>query len=135
MSTEADAIEALAGGPERTLKIVGQSLLITPIKTRELPALLRAAQPLIDLMQDAPGEGALQIALLREPDALIDAVAIAARMERAWMDDLALDDLLTLATVTIEVNADFFTRTLAPMISQSADRLTAALDGSISPPG
>ena len=135
MSTEAEAIEALAGGPERSLEIGGQSLLITPIKTRELPALLRAAQPLIDLIQDAPGEGALQTALLREPDELIDALAIAGRMERVWVDDLALDDLITLATVAIEVNADFFTRTLAPMINQSADRLTAALDGSISPPG
>lgn len=133
MSTEADAIEALAGGPARSIQIADKELTITPIKTRELPALLHVVEPLSDMFGQTH-DGAIQAALLRHPGAVIDAVAIAARVDRRWVDDLDLDQLVELTTVVIEVNADFFTRTLAPLIEQAGDRLTTALTGSTPPP-
>ena len=35
---------------------------------------------------------------------------------RAWVDDLAADEAILLAAKVIEVNADFFTRTVMPRL-------------------
>jgi hypothetical protein len=130
---ERDELDALTGGPVRTLHLAGADLEITPLVTRELPAMLNAMQPIIGLFAQTP-EAALQTALISHPDAVINAVAIAARRPREWVDALPLDDLIELAGTVIEVNVDFFARRLVPMIQRTEARLTAALAGSSSPP-
>jgi len=49
-------------------------------------------------------------------DDLLSAIAIAVRKPREWVDDLAADDALLLAAKVMEVNADFFTRTVIPKL-------------------
>jgi hypothetical protein len=47
---------------------------------------------------------------------LLSAIAIAVGKPRSWVDDLAADEAIVLAAKVIEVNADFFTRTVMPKL-------------------
>ena len=49
-------------------------------------------------------------------DDLLSAIAIAVGKPRAWVDELAADEAILLAAKVIEVNADFFTRTVIPKL-------------------
>ena len=129
---DTDSLNALTGGPRKTITLNGQSHTIEPLRVAELPAFIAAVQPLIDTGLVAQQD--VQAALMKHPDDTLDAIAIAARLERAALDRLGLDDLLVLAAACIEVNADFFTRTLVPLIDQISDEITTALAGSTSPP-
>lgn len=135
----AEELEALTGGPLRTLDVGptedGLPLRITPLCTRELPAILSAAQPLLGLLTESSPEQAIQVALLSQPDALISVVAIAARVERAWLDERPLDQLIEITGAVLEVNLDFFTQRLAPLLSLIEQRISKRLAaGSASPP-
>lgn len=104
----------------------GRSVEITPIRVRELAAFTRAVQPLVR----AVGSGGDIAALLAEhADAVIEATAVGARLERGFVEGLALDELYDLADAVLAVNLDFFMRGLLPRIGKSSSRLTAAMAG------
>jgi hypothetical protein len=92
---------------------------ITPIKVRDLPRFLKAIEPIAaDL-----ATGDLAGALMRHADAVIEATAIGAGVERAWLEEQTPDVLAELAAKVIEVNADFFVRRVLPTVTAAADRL------------
>jgi len=115
------------------LVIDGEPLAIKPLKVGQMPAFLRAITP---AMQQIGGDGIDWLALFGERgDDLLTAVSIAVGKPRAWVDELAADEAILLAAKVIEVNADFFTRTVMPrldgLIAQtSAVTATAATAGS-----
>lgn len=138
-------LDALVG--EKPLKqplvLRGETLNIKPINTGRLPAFLRAIRPLVDLFNlDALAlsgdltdpahaqQAALLMldqvmpAFLAEPDAVVQAVAVATGKPQAWLDELELDELLILAGACIEVNADFFARRLMPALLQMVKGMT-----------
>ena len=79
-----------------------------------MPAFLRAITP---VMQQIGGDGIDWLALFGERgDDLLTAVSIAIGKPRAWVDELAADEAILLAAKVIEVNADFFTRTVMPQL-------------------
>jgi hypothetical protein len=94
--------------------VAGETIAISPLKVGQLPAFLRVISPVMAQL------GAPQInwlALFGERgDDLLTAIAIAVRKPREWVDDLAADDALLLAAKVMEVNADFFTRTVIPKL-------------------
>ena len=49
---------------------------------------------------------------------MLGAIAVAVARPRAWVDELAADEALLLAAKVIEVNADFFTRTVMPRLQE-----------------
>jgi len=96
------------------LVIDGEPLAIKPLKVGQMPAFLRAITP---VMQQIGGDGIDWLALFGERgDDLLTAVSIAVGKPRAWVDDLAADEAILLAAKVIEVNADFFTRTVMPKL-------------------
>ena len=96
------------------LLIDGEPLAIKPLKVGQMPAFLRAITP---VMQQIGSDGIDWLALFGEHgDALLSAIAIAADKPRAWVDALAADEAILLAAKVIEVNADFFTRTVMPRL-------------------
>ena len=102
--------------------IRGESLALAPLKVGQLPAFLRAIAP---AMQSLAGESIDWLALFgAHGEDLLSAIAIAVGKPRAWVDDLAADEALLLAAKVIEVNADFFTRTVIPKL----DGLFAAVE-------
>ncbi len=114
---------------------------VSPIKTRELPGFARAIEPIGALIAQGDFMGALAV----HADKLIEAVCIGARLDRKQVDEFDLDDLLTLAGVVVQVNADFFSRAIAPGLAKilgdlwavAADEgvLDAFLPGRKSSPG
>jgi hypothetical protein len=96
---------------------------IQPIKVRDLPRFLKAIEPIAaDL-----ASGDIAGALMRHADAVIEATAIGAGVERAWLEDQTPDVLAELAAKVLEVNADFFVRRVLPVVMAAADRLTQSV--------
>lgn len=132
MTTALDLAEldALANVP-LTVTVGGRAVDITPVRVAELPAMLRACEPIF--AQLAGGDVAA--ALLHNPDAAITAIAVGARLSRAEIDALALDELIELGGAVLQVNADFFARRLAPAFVAASEKVIKALAGSTPLPG
>ena len=106
-------------------KLVPQAVEITlgcevvavkPLKIGQMPAFLRAITP---VMQQIGGNGIDWLALFGEHgDDLLTAVSIAIGKPRAWVDALDADEAILVAAKVIEVNADFFTRTVMPRLNE-----------------
>ena len=96
------------------LVIGGESLAIKPLKVGQMPGILRAISP---VMQQLTASNIDWLALFGEHgDDLLSAISIAVGKPRAWVDELAADEAILLAAKVIEVNADFFTRTVIPKL-------------------
>ncbi|MCL9852072.1 hypothetical protein RSP673_006065 [Ralstonia solanacearum P673] len=96
------------------LTVGGESLVILPLKVGRLPDFLRAISPVLQQLQ-APKIDWLGL-FIEHGDDLLQAVAIAVDKPRAWIDGLAADEAILLAAKVVEVNADFFTRTVLPRL-------------------
>ena len=96
------------------LSVRGETLLIKPLKVGQMPAFLREISPAI---QQLTGADIDWLALFgSHGDNLLAAVAIAVGKPRPWIDELGADEAILLAAKVIEVNADFFTRTVIPKL-------------------
>ena len=96
------------------LVIDGEPLVIKPLKVGQLPGFLRTISP---VMQQISSTEIDWLALFGERgDDLLSAIAIAVGKPRVWVDELAADEAILLAAKVIEVNADFFTRTVMPRL-------------------
>ncbi len=106
-------LDILVGGGEE-LVIGGESLVIRPLKVGQLPAFLRALSPTMQLLIQPKVDW---LALFGERgDDLLQAIAIAINKPRDWMDELEADAAVVLAAKVIEVNSDFFIRTVMPRL-------------------
>lgn len=110
----------------RLMELAGQRLTISPLVVGELPAMLKAVRPFAEQLTDEPDWLAL---LCDHGDALLAALALASRQPRDWVDALALDDAITLASAVFEVNADFFVHRVAPKVSDLAQSLNGQKKG------
>ena len=107
------------------LVIDGEPLAIKPLKVGQMPAFLRAISP---VMQQLTASEIDWLTLFGERgDDLLSAIAIAVGKPRAWVDELAADEAILLAAKVIEVNADFFTRTVMPRLDGLIAQTSAAV--------
>lgn len=125
-SVDLKQLDALANVP-LTVSVGGRELAVTPIRVAELPAMVRACEPIFALLAG----GDVLDSLVRDPDSAINAIAIGARIPRAELDALELDELVLLGGAVLQVNADFFARRLAPAFITASEKVTAALAGSM----
>ena len=114
------------------LNIAGESIEITPLRLGEFPAMLKAVKPFAEQLDADPDWLFL---LAEHGEALLDALTVACRRPREWVDELALDDALELAASVFEVNADFFVQRVAPNVTNMAERIGRRLDGLMPPNG
>ena len=100
--------------PGVQITVAGETLTLKPLKVGSLPAFLRAISP---VMQSLTAPAIDWLALFGERgDDLLSAISIAVGKPREWVDDLAADEAILLAAKVIEVNADFFTKTVIPKL-------------------
>lgn len=103
------------------ISLAGEIVAIKPLKIGQMPAFLRAITP---VMQQLGGNGIDWLALFGEHgDDLLTAVSIAIGKPRTWVDALDADEAILVATKVIEVNADFFTRTVMPRLNEQMSGL------------
>lgn len=103
------------------ISLAGDVVAIKPLKIGQMPAFLRAITP---VMQQLGGNGIDWLALFGEHgDDLLTAVSIAIGKPRAWVDALDADEAILVAAKVIEVNADFFTRTVMPRLNEQMSGL------------
>jgi hypothetical protein len=100
-----------------------RGIAVTPIKVRDLPRFLKTVEPIAAEL----ATGDIAGALMRNIDAVIEATAIGAGVERAWLEEQTPDVLAELAAKVLEVNADFFVRRVLPVVTAAADRLTQSM--------
>lgn len=112
------------------LDIAGERIEVTPLRLGEFPAMLKAVRPFATQLDSEPDWLSL---LTEHGEALLDALAVACRRSREWVDALALDEALNLATAVFEVNADFFVQRVAPNVTELAARIGRRLDGLMPP--
>jgi hypothetical protein len=108
----------------RVVTVAGTALELTPIRLGELPRLLAAVRP---LAADLSAEPDWLDLLARHGEAVLELLAITTRRERAWINDLSLEDAVQLAAAVFEVNADFFVGRVVPAIQGAAQRLAPIL--------
>ena len=121
--------------PQDTLvQVADETIAISPLKVGQLPAFLRVISPVMAQLSQPQINW---LALFGERgDDLLTAIGIAVKKPREWVDDLAADDALLLAAKVMEVNADFFTRTVIPKLDglfSLGKGIQAANTGSTSP--
>lgn len=103
---------------------------LTPVKVRDLPAFLKALEPVARAIADGDVVGAIT----RHADGVITATAIGAGVDREWLADQTPDVLAELAAQVLEVNADFFARAVLPPLTRVLEHLaqTPAVSGGTS---
>lgn len=107
------------------ISLAGEIVAIKPLKIGQMPAFLRAITP---VMQQLGGNGIDWLALFGEHgDDLLTAVSIAIGKPRTWVDALDADEAILVAAKVIEVNADFFTRTVMPRLDGLIAQTSAAV--------
>jgi hypothetical protein len=111
-----------------TLEVAGKTLEILPIKVGRLPAFIRAVAPFLEVFKNG-GEVNFIPLLANHGEAVLEACAIGANVERAWINDLDPAQLVKIAQVVIEVNVDFFTHQLAPAITSAAGVMIGRIAG------
>lgn len=104
----------------------GEHVDITPLKVGELPAFLRAVQPVASRLA---GDIDWITLFAEEGERMLDLVALAARRPRAWVADLPIDEAIALAEALISVNADFFVQRVVPGVSRMARGLATRIAG------
>lgn len=107
------------------VEIAGERIDLSPLKVGEVPAFARAVQPIAASLSASPDWLAL---LAEHGEAVIAAVAIAARRPVDWVAGLDLDEAVRLAEAVFGVNADFFIRRLLPSMTQAAARIGQTLE-------
>jgi hypothetical protein len=104
-----DGLEAFV--PElRTVRAGGCDVVVRPLTLRQLPLFARAVEPLLPALLS----GQVIPALVADPDRLVAAVAAATALPEAEIRDLDPAEFVRLVAAVVEVNVDFFARSLLP---------------------
>lgn len=105
------------------LKVGGKTLAITPLKVGELSAFSRAVAPIVTVFEH--GNLDLFSLIADHTETVVTAVSIAVREPREWINELMVGELVLIAAKVIEVNADFFTRSVIPNVTHAIGTLSA----------
>ncbi|MEO6518825.1 MAG: DUF6631 family protein [Pseudoxanthomonas sp.] len=124
MTDELDVLEPQ--GTEVTYR--GERLVIQPLAVGMLPKFVRLARPVIDVLMDAKLDEAavgadvdvLMDLIGEHGDKCFDAAALVTGRPREWIEGGPIDEFFALAQAVIQVNRDFFTRKLAPLLAARA---------------
>lgn len=115
----------------------GTEVQVLPVCAGNIPGLIRSARPVLQALLAGnvlTGEGdELDINLLQladllgdHGDAVFDALAIASGIDAKSLRGAQLDEVLRVAKVCIQVNRDFFSQRVAPLLAGMAQRMPGA---------
>lgn len=131
-----DAVQQLrdlCAEPQVYVTAGGERVEVAPLKVRQLGAFARAVSPLLDdlaavgLATAGEQSGAFGSAVVRRADEVAQAVSAATARSAEWVGEQAIDDLVGLAALVVEVNADFFVRRLLPKLEAALPAVTGRI--------
>ena len=111
-----------------TLTVGDRTITIAPVKVGDLPAFLRAVEPIAREL----AAGDIMAAVVANAERFIDATAIGAGVDRPWLEAQGVDALIDLASGVLEVNADFFARRVTPALLRATETLAQKMAGTTS---
>lgn len=120
-SNDVTALDTLLGSA-LTVTVAGVELAIRPFTFGQLPRVLEIIGPfLAGLIQ----QGTLDLSgiIERDGERALRLCTLATGQPRAWFDGVPADDGLKLLAAIAEVNADFFSRRVAPAVSELWPRM------------
>lgn len=136
MTAATDELAALLPQPQ-VLQLGHRAVEITPIRVSEIQAFSRAIAPMAVALQglavDGTSGAAHWLTLVSEhTTSVVQAVAVATRSPKEWVEGLTVGELVLLATKVVEVNADFllqvWTQQAWPTLSKLLVKVTLPLD-------
>lgn len=106
----------------KQISINDENLTIKPFKFGELPKVFKAIGPLTSILGNLLQNRdvtfpAIASLIMDGGDSIIDLMVIGSRKPRDWVDELEMDQGVEVLTAIFEVNADFFTRKVLPLVN------------------
>ncbi len=108
----------------KRVTVAGRDFDLSPVRMGQLAAFSEAVMPVVPLVL----AGRVLEAATGHYEGMKAALAIAAKAEPDWLDNLAPDDFLRLVAAVVEVNGDFFVRRLTPLILVMQAQMQAAVE-------
>jgi hypothetical protein len=109
-----------------TLHVGGMDIPIRQIKLGQLPAVLRAVQPVAHLITEREKLDIPSIFMLYA-DECLTLISVLSGQPRAWVDQLETDEGITLFAALFEVNLDFFIQKVLPTVEGAVKQLAAKI--------
>ncbi len=104
--------------PQLTVSIRAGDVIIEPMRMGKLKAFSDAIQPVFSeiasMVSDDARQKDIPTLIAKHYDDLAALVCVACPVQRTTIDDMHLDEFVSLVGAIIEVNADFFTKSLLP---------------------
>lgn len=121
--------------------VKGQDVEVRQIKVGQLTKVMRIAYPFYDklraLKDAAQKNGGTSLDLYQlvfeHGDSVLEIVALLTGKDKAWVEDMDVDELVALFSAIVEVNLDFFIQRVLPSLSKLVEGLNAPVK--ISVPG
>jgi hypothetical protein len=103
--------------PIRTLAVGGREVTLTPLKVRQFPAVLRAVRPILGALAERSDADAIIGTYCDNAEGINQALAAISSLTEAEINELSLEDAVSLFAAALEVNRDFFTQTLPRLLA------------------
>jgi hypothetical protein len=112
-------LNTLAPAPT-IVTVGGREIAVSPLKVRQLQPVLSALGPALrdGFAQGFDSPAAWLLFFESHTDRVINTVASACDLKRDFVGELEPRELMELAVVVVEVNRDFFTRQVMPVIAR-----------------
>jgi hypothetical protein len=110
------------------VEIAGQKLALRPMRFGQLARALALAGPIAQHL--ASGRADLFALLSSDGERLIELAALLSGQSRAWIESLPPDEAVRLIGALYEVNRDFFSRRLAPALTQTLAKINGSTGAS-----
>lgn len=99
----------------------GETLTIGPIRIRQVSRVARHVSGIVQFFKNE--EIDFERLLCEGAEDLIEALAVATDKPNDWIGELNLDEIVRLTRAVVEVNADFFARTVLPEVEKAQGAL------------
>ncbi len=116
----------------RVVEIRGEKIEVRPLPVKHLAKAARLARPVMAMLAEVGGKfedgadmGDAVLRVLEEADEFIGLCAVGTGKGEDWIGELDPAELLRIASVVMEVNADFFIRRLMPVAQEAMESVAA----------
>ena len=109
------------------VEVAGEKVQIRTIKVKYLSLVLKEIQPFASVFKQSQENVDLIQVAMDHIDNVIVLVATLVEKPQEWVEELEIDELVSVFTKLVEVNIDFFIRKVIPSLSEGMGKLNSDL--------